>query len=243
MGGSTADRGEQVTDRQPFDIGPYVKTIGKGPYAQQYVSALGRILHFRHDHPDGSILTEMVHFDGVRVIMRATVTKTDGTAVSNYASRTMDPEEHRNDKSPLWRHGVEIAATTAIARALALLGYGSLDDEDDDPPDAPLPVRQPASYQTAPQAQQQPVRAYAASDTRTTVPTAQQAPVQPQADSPAEQMQRVKSRYAELALEALKYNVTVPEIAHLDYNGVVVAGKHLRQLINEAQKGSWEVDE
>ena len=85
----------------------------------QYSTVAERIDKFWAAHPDGRILTEILHFSAEQVVVRAEIylDRKDARPV------TSDMAEERPDTSPVNKVSmVENCATSAIGRALADLG-------------------------------------------------------------------------------------------------------------------------
>ncbi len=81
-----------------------------------YLDVKWRIVWFRQEHPDGSIVTELLSESGVSpAVVRATVTLENGVTATGFGQCAEDD----------WRDYLEKAETRAIGRALALLGFGT----------------------------------------------------------------------------------------------------------------------
>ena len=87
---------------------------------KQYTTTAERIRAFRALYPDGGIVTEVVHFDGESVLIKATITDQDGHVLATgHATET-------KDSSPVNKTNfVENCETSAIGRALGALGIGA----------------------------------------------------------------------------------------------------------------------
>lgn len=87
---------------------------------KQYTAVAERIRGFRKMYPDGGIVTEVVHFDGDTVLIKATITDQDGHVLATgHATET-------KDSSPVNKTNfVENCETSAIGRALGALGIGA----------------------------------------------------------------------------------------------------------------------
>ena len=86
----------------------------------KYTTAAEKIRAFRMMYPDGGIITEVVHFDGETVLIKATITDQDGhTLATGHATETKgsNPVNKTNF--------VENCETSAVARALGALGLGA----------------------------------------------------------------------------------------------------------------------
>lgn len=136
-----------------FDPKPYLKNLGNERQPRWYLQAAHRVLWFRTEHPQGSIITEPVQFDPFPVF-KATVTNGEGQVLANsYGSAQVAAGKVYAGRE------IEKAETAAIARALGLAGYGSQfsgDDEDDSDHIAESPVEKRA----APKAEPKPVNPF-----------------------------------------------------------------------------------
>lgn len=84
---------------------------------KQYTTAAERVRAFRKMYPDGGIVTEVVHFDGESVLIKATITDQDGHVLATgHATKT-------KSSNPV--SFVESSETAAVARALGALGIGA----------------------------------------------------------------------------------------------------------------------
>lgn len=105
-----------------FDPARYITKIarrqktddGYKMVASDYLEVKWRLLWFRTEHPDGHIAVEVVSLTSDAAVMRATVSWPDGGSSSDIGSETAGD----------WKDFTEKAATKAIGRALASLGYG-----------------------------------------------------------------------------------------------------------------------
>lgn len=103
----------------------------------QYLQVQHRILWFREDHPDASIVTDLITHDPEQeyALMRAIVTTEGGGQSTAYGSALAGKLSRNKEKY------LEFAETRAVGRALAFAGYstaGAQDlDEGDEPVDAP----------------------------------------------------------------------------------------------------------
>lgn len=86
----------------------------------KYTTAAERIRAFRMMYPNGGIVTEVVHFDGSTVLIKATITDQDGHILATgHATET-------KDSTPVNKANfVENCETSAIGRALGALGIGA----------------------------------------------------------------------------------------------------------------------
>jgi len=86
-------------------------------HGKQYRTVAHRVAEFREKHPDYSIVTDLVHADDERVVVKATIASNDGHVISTgYA------EEVRASSSINRTSAVENAETSAVGRALAFFG-------------------------------------------------------------------------------------------------------------------------
>lgn len=88
---------------------PLISLQGK-----EYLNVQWRLVWMREEHPEWSIISELVSFENSIAIFRATIKDLDGHILS---------QSHKvsNDQ----RYPIERAETGAIGRALALMGYGT----------------------------------------------------------------------------------------------------------------------
>ena len=91
---------------------------------REYLPVAARLLWFRGDHPDWSIITEPVEINHEKQfsIFRTTIMSPDGRVIATATK-----------KEDLKGFGdyVEKAETGSVGRALAYSGYGTLSDEDE----------------------------------------------------------------------------------------------------------------
>lgn len=109
---------------------------------KEYLEVRWRVVWFREVHPTGAITTELVMTEPT-VIVKAAVHGADGVLLaSDYGTAPTAGKGTWTGRS------VEKATTAAIGRALALAGFGTqfdADDEGDHLADSPVePVRAPA---------------------------------------------------------------------------------------------------
>ncbi len=90
---------------------------------REYLPVAARLLWFRHDNPDWSILTEAVVIDSEKhyAIFRTSILNGDGKVIAT-ATKKEDIKGFGDY--------VEKAETGSVGRALAYTGYGTLSDED-----------------------------------------------------------------------------------------------------------------
>lgn len=108
---------------------------------KEYLPVAARMLWFRQDHPDWSIVTEAVVIDGDKhyAIFRASILDTDNRVIAT-ATKKEDVKGFGDY--------VEKAETGSVGRALAYAGYGTLSDEDA-MQESPVASRQVDSAQPA----------------------------------------------------------------------------------------------
>lgn len=89
---------------------------------KEYVQVKDRLVYFNENYPNGRIETEIVS-DGERVVVRAKVTP-DVKNIERYFTgvSASNPSKALEKQSP---H--EIAETSAVGRALAMMGIGVID--------------------------------------------------------------------------------------------------------------------
>ena len=101
---------------------------------QDYLEAKWRLVWFKEEHPDWLILTEIKLFPEVGMpqssLVKATIKDEKGEIKSiewGYAEKVVDEIDKKTGekKTTINNKFVEKSVTTAIARALALLGYGT----------------------------------------------------------------------------------------------------------------------
>lgn len=105
--------GQVVARRGTFDPREHLIRIQRNGPAN-YLPVAWRLVWLRTEHPDASIVTEMVKMNENGALFKAEITLRDGTRVVSYGSET------KGD----FRDFIEKAETKAIGRALLLLGYG-----------------------------------------------------------------------------------------------------------------------
>lgn len=96
------------------DLKPFMMQLQGG----QYLKVPGRIVAFRDQHPEGSIVTELVNLDLERgfAMFKATVSQGDTVLATAYGSET------QRSFPAGW---LEKAETVAVGRALAQAGFGT----------------------------------------------------------------------------------------------------------------------
>jgi len=143
-----------------FDPKKYLTEI-KG---KQYLEAKYRLVWFREECPNDSIHTEIVSItDNGLVIMKASIAR-DGMVLA-----TAHAVAPLAGAGAYVGRGLEKAETSAIARALAMLGYGTQfaqELDDDDIADAPV-ERKPAPQKNAPKQEPKPAKQTSAQDEQT----------------------------------------------------------------------------
>lgn len=105
---------------------------------KDYLEVKWRVVWFREQHPGGAISTELVATEPT-VIVRAQITSADGAILA--ADYGTAPAA---GKGTWTGRAVEKASTAAVGRALALAGFGTQFDADDDTDNlADSPVERP----------------------------------------------------------------------------------------------------
>ena len=92
---------------------------------KNYITVNQRVLAFRELYPQGRITTEIVKLsneNGTTVVMKASVYDGDALISTGHALETPDKNKNINQHSAL-----ENCETSAVGRALGLLGIGSTD--------------------------------------------------------------------------------------------------------------------
>ncbi|NLI00504.1 MAG: hypothetical protein GX446_13550 [Chthonomonadales bacterium] len=102
--------------RMPDHIRKHLITMRDG---QHYLPSAFRVLWFRQDHPDWSIITELIEggFQAGWATVRASILSDEGRVIA-----TGLKSESKADFPAGW---VEKAETGAVGRALAMAGYGT----------------------------------------------------------------------------------------------------------------------
>lgn len=100
-----------------------LKSKAIGIKGKSYVQVKDRVTFFNDNYPNGSIVTKIVSDDGVRVVMMAKVTPdvTNPTRIFTGISAS-NPDKQIEKMTP---H--EVAETSSVGRALALMGIGVID--------------------------------------------------------------------------------------------------------------------
>lgn len=86
---------------------------------REYAQVPERVKAFRMVHPEGRILTEIVSFEGKRIVMRATAMTADGRILAT-GTAFEDQDSSFINKTSF----VENCETSAVGRALGLCGFG-----------------------------------------------------------------------------------------------------------------------
>lgn len=89
-------------------------------YLEDYVPVSVRVEKFYEQHPEGRILTEIISIDDKRVVVKARVYRDFSSTLE---SSTGHAEEVRAENYVNESSALENAETSAVGRALALLGY------------------------------------------------------------------------------------------------------------------------
>ena len=100
------------------DINKTLKTIDQK--GKPYVTVDERVKAFRQLCPGGGIITEMVHYQDGKVVIKATVTDEDGQVLSTGYAEEIEGNGFVNKTS-----FVENAETSAVGRALGFLYLGA----------------------------------------------------------------------------------------------------------------------
>ena len=93
---------------------------------KEYQTVALRVSHFRQRHPHHSLITEIVHEDEHRVVMKASIKSEDwyGGGTIQQTLATGHAEEVRGSSNINKTSALENAETSAIGRALAAFGFG-----------------------------------------------------------------------------------------------------------------------
>lgn len=91
-------------------------------WMEDYKPVIERIREFRTDHPNWSIITEIVEYGPDHAIFRAQIVTDSGTIVSTGTKRVT------SDRNPQF---IESAETGAVGRALMMLGYDVRESEEE----------------------------------------------------------------------------------------------------------------
>lgn len=83
---------------------------------KDYLPVAARLIWYRDEHPDWSVITEIVELDDAHAVFRASVLNTDGRIIGTGT---------KLETKGGFADYVEKAETGAIGRALALCGYGT----------------------------------------------------------------------------------------------------------------------
>jgi hypothetical protein len=114
--------------RGDFDPTPYLRQL-RGRGGGEYLDVKWRLLWLRKEHPDATIVTDLVQHDPQMAIFKATVTLPTGGMATGYGSETASD----------FPDFIEKAETKAIGRALNALGYGA---QFGDRTEEPTPMRE-----------------------------------------------------------------------------------------------------
>ena len=119
-----------------FDPSRFIRPIKTRQGMADYLPVAARLAWLRHDHPDACIETEMVAERQDEVVFRARITIPGGGSATGWGSETRAdfPQGH-----------LEKSETKSLGRALAALGYGTLQageelDEGERVVDTPQPT-------------------------------------------------------------------------------------------------------
>jgi len=90
---------------------------------KDYVLVADRVIYFNEQYPMGSISTEIVRYEQKQVIIKATIKpEVDNARIFTGYSQAIEGEGFINKTSAL-----ENAETSAVGRALAMMGIGVID--------------------------------------------------------------------------------------------------------------------
>jgi hypothetical protein len=81
-----------------------------------YLPVAERLIWFREEHPDWSIETEFLQRDGNASLAKATIRNAEGRQIAN---------AHKLETKSGFADFIEKSETSAVGRALALIGYGT----------------------------------------------------------------------------------------------------------------------
>jgi hypothetical protein len=108
---------------------------------KDYLLVAHRIVWFREEHPEWSILTESVVFNEKQAVFKATIVNEKGNIVAT---------AHKQEDPRGFGDYMEKAETGAVGRALALVGYGTQFapdlDEGDRLADSPIVNKEGSGY-------------------------------------------------------------------------------------------------
>ena len=127
---------------EKFDPSKHLTQIS----GKDYLQVQWRLVWLRSEHPNASLVTELVERQGNFAIFKATVSIPEGGSATGYGSEDVDD----------FGDFIEKAETKAIGRALAALGFGTQFCEDFDEggavTDSPVERKRPAARPAAPKA-------------------------------------------------------------------------------------------
>lgn len=104
---------------------PARQAYGGNRWMDDYKPVVERIKEFRAEHPNWSIITEIVEYGPDYAIFRAQIVTDSGTIVSTGTKRVTA------DRNPQF---IESAETGAVGRALMMLGYDVRETEEEEQP-------------------------------------------------------------------------------------------------------------
>jgi hypothetical protein len=111
-----------------FDLSRFVRTIKTRQGDQRYLNARGRLAWLRHDWPAAKIATAQIEASDKHARFQCVIELPNGATATGHGSETLQDFPDFYEK----------AETKAMARACAVLGYGTegaLDLDDDEPLD------------------------------------------------------------------------------------------------------------
>jgi hypothetical protein len=194
-----------------------------------YLQVKDRVLWFRHEHPQGSITTEMLRLDDTTAVFKAEVTvptrdENDEPSFSWVATG------HGSETAGDWRDYIEKAETKAIGRALAAAGFGTqaaFEEAPERPADSPVARDAPRTQIPAPPARENRQSAQSTAPARAREPQGQKIALQ--------QVREITSLFDVLGIALPDRQRFMEEtIGQSDYNRMTVAqGESLTSALRE----------
>lgn len=89
-----------------------------------YEPVASRVARFLEAHPHGAIHCDIVHDDGQRIVIRASVWRDQGDPMPSGVDYA---EEHLTERGVNATSRIENCATSAVGRCLSLIGFASSD--------------------------------------------------------------------------------------------------------------------
>lgn len=99
------------SDESTFDPGRHLTKIS----GRDYLEVKWRLVWLRREHPDASIITDLIREDEMSALFRCTITLPSGAVATGWGSETQAD----------FGDWLEKAETKSIGRACAALGYGT----------------------------------------------------------------------------------------------------------------------